>query len=54
MKVQLLAFRGNSREFGAYLAGMKSGKIVDLAWYRYKKKAAKNAALRKSLNPSIA
>jgi hypothetical protein len=43
------AFRGRNSEFAAYLAGIKSGKVVDLAWYRHKKKAAKRAADIKNL-----
>lgn len=50
----IAAFRGKKREFESYLVGIRSGKVVDLNWYRTKRKAASRAADEISSTPSIA
>ena len=51
----VVVFKGTKSEFTSYLAGMKSGKVVDLAWCRAKRKnRPKRAADKKSIFPSIA
>lgn len=47
------SFVGSNREFRAYLAA-RTANVISLAWYRYKKKAAKRAAQGSSLDPIIA
>ncbi len=68
--VGVTSFKGSNREFRAWLreqragvtrslvgelvTGVESGKVVALADFRQKKKAAKIAANQKFTNPSIA
>ncbi|HSW64484.1 MAG TPA: hypothetical protein VLH56_14430 [Dissulfurispiraceae bacterium] len=42
--MRVLAFCGSKSDFAAYLASQRNSKVVDLAWYRHKKKAAIEAA----------
>jgi len=60
LSIPVAMFKGRKSEFLAYLAGMRSGKVVDLSWHRanrQKKKTALRAAANTGkcfVDPSIA
>lgn len=49
----ITSFTGTNRDFRTWLAAQRPANVVSLAEYK-KKKAAKEAAKQKPVNPSIA